>query len=81
MVERVEKKSGDVEDFDRQKIITSCMGAGLKRDEAGYVATEVENCLECEEVSSEKIRDIVLEELEDIGQFYVDNWMEYEREK
>lgn len=77
MAVSVVKKSGEEEDFQRQKIVESCISCGAPRDVAEKIGDEIENSIE-EKASTEEIRSMVLEKLGNIRQEWADSWKEYE---
>jgi len=68
MVEKVIKFDGSVEDYDREKIISSIMRAGGSRELAERIARTAEDMFRDEtQISTRKIRRVVVTELERRG--------------
>ncbi|KXA99407.1 hypothetical protein AKJ48_04060 [candidate division MSBL1 archaeon SCGC-AAA261O19] len=80
MATNVVKKSGEKEPFEHKKIVDSILTTGAPPDVAAQIADEVEEAVE-EEVSTEQIRNMVLQKLGNIKQEWVDSWKEYEKTK
>lgn len=80
MVKQVEKKSGEVEPFIREKIVVSCLKTGAPLSVAREIADMVE-ASQMESMTSKEIRENVLGELEKSNEEYRRNWIMYDREK
>lgn len=76
----VTKKSGDKEDFHREKVVESCISCGAPRDVAEKIGDEVKEAVS-DGVSTEEIRNMVLQKLGEIRQEWADSWKEYEKTK
>lgn len=75
MVDEVTKRSGEKEDFESEKIVKSCINAGVPKDVAEKIAEEVEKSVE-DEVSTERINDLIMEMLKELDEEWAENWKE-----
>jgi len=73
------KMDGKKEKFDKDKLIKSIVNAGAPEEEAKKIADEVEKKIKEGEISSRKIRRIVLKLLEEENPEWADNWKFYDR--
>ena len=77
---QVVKKDGTREDFDKQKIINSCLSAGLAPDVAERIGNEVEN-LAYDGVETKEIRILVLNKVRKEDPSCAQKWIDYEKNK
>jgi len=75
---KVIKRDGRKEEFDKNKIIESCMKAGATREAAEEIASKVEKQVK-EGTHTAEIRRIVLTELGKKNPEWRDNWVYYDR--
>ena len=80
MVKEVKKKSGEVEPFIREKVVVSCLKTGAPLSVAREIADMVE-ASQMETMTTKKIRENVLNELEKSNPEYRRNWVVYDRER
>jgi len=80
---KVQKKNGQLEDFERNKIVNGLLKSGATENEAEEIATEVENWLptvaENGIVKTADIRIKVLEVLRNINPLAADNFENYQK--
>ena len=77
MPKMVFKISGSVEPYSRDKLVKSCVDAGVS-EEADRIADKVERELgDC--ITSREIRTVVLEELEKVNPEAASNWKYFDR--
>jgi len=77
---QVVKKDGTREDFDKQKIINSCLSAGLAPDVAERIGNEVEN-LAYDGVETKEIRILVLNKVRKEDPSCAQKWIDFEQNK
>ena len=75
---KVVKIDGKLEDFDPEKIVRSCMAAGVPEDVAKEIAEMVTKKFR-DGMTTREIREIILEELEKRNPEWRDNWVFYDR--
>lgn len=77
---KVIKMDGRVEEYQRQKLVSSLMNAGAPEDIANKIADRIEKKIEAkEEVTTRELREHALEELEKENPEWRDNWVFYDR--
>lgn len=80
MVVKVVKRNGSVEEFAREKLVTSILKTGSDLRTARELAEEVERHFAGrDEVKSEEIRSKVLELLKEKDVRLYENWIVYDR--
>jgi len=80
MVVKVVKRNGSVEEFAREKLVTSILKTGSDLRTARELADEVERYFAGrDEVKSEEIRSKVLELLKERDVRLYENWIVYDR--
>lgn len=77
---RVIKRSGELEGFDQQKIIRSCIAAGASRRAARIVADRVREKI-YDKIPTSEIRSLTVKALEEYNPEWAENWREYEKSK
>jgi len=75
---RVIKVDGREEDFDKEKIVRSCMNAGATEKDAHEIADEIEKKV-TDGMRTTEIRRFVLKELRKRNPEWADNWEFYDR--
>jgi transcriptional regulator NrdR family protein len=81
---QVLKRDGSVENFEPEKIARVVEAAGLEEDEAEDLAARVEKWViesKKEEISSQEIRDKVIEELQDVDEYAANMYTWYQKTK
>ena len=81
---KVLKRDGSVEDFDSKKVVKVVTVAGLKPDQAQKLLIKINqwvNDLDQETVSSLKIRNKVLKELQKVNNYAANLYEWYEKNK
>ena len=78
--EIVEKKNGQTEKFEKEKIVKACKKSGAPQSTAEEIASKVEDEIE-KKMSSKEIRDMVVKKLGWEKKEWVDNWKEHEKRK
>ncbi len=76
----ITKKDGSTEEFDKEKIKTSCLNAGIAPDDAENIANEIAN-LAHEEMTTQEIRVLILSRLRKIDRSCVEKWIDFEKNK
>ncbi len=74
---KVTKRDGRLEDFDKNKIIKSCIEAGATEEIARKIANEVETKI-YDKIPTSEIRCIILNELGKVNPEWRDNWEFYD---
>jgi len=77
---QVVKKDGTREDFDKQKIINSCLSAGLAPDVAEKIGNEIEN-LAYDGMETKEIRILVLNKVRKEDPSCAQKWIDFEQNK
>ena len=72
------KRNGEEEGFIPEKIVVSCIKAGVPPPIAREIAKEVESIIP-DKIESKEVRKIVLEALEKRNPKWVENWKIYDR--
>jgi len=83
-MKKVIKKDGSIEDFDKAKVLGVTTAAGLTSEQAQALAENVEKyvaALPGEKVTSQQIRDKVVEELTKIDEYIASLYVFYEKTK
>lgn len=80
MAVSVVKKSGEKEDFQRKKVVESCVKSGAPRDLAEEIGDDIESAV-TDGISTDEIRDMILEKLGDVRKEWVNDWKEFEKTK
>jgi len=75
---KVVKADNRLEEFDKNKIIQSCINAGASEGVAREIADEVEKKFH-EGMRTSEIRRIILKRLDEINPEWADNWKFYDR--
>ncbi len=76
----VVKRNGNMEEYAREKLVTSMLKAGTNLNLAREIATRIENEVATRErVTTEEIRDKVLEELKIKDPTAYENWLLYDK--
>ncbi|MEX0568871.1 MAG: ATP cone domain-containing protein [Candidatus Njordarchaeota archaeon] len=77
---KVIKMDGSVEEYQRQKLVSSLMSAGAPEDVANKIADKIEEKIsEREEITTRELREQALEELGKENPEWKDNWVFYDR--
>lgn len=80
MVEKVEKRSGEIEPFIREKIVVSCLKSGAPLNVAREIADMVE-ASPVKTLTTRGIREQVLDELGKSDHTYRRAWIMYDKEQ
>jgi len=77
---KVVKMDGSVEDFDKEKLVSSMIKAGTPEKVARKIADKIEKKIaDREEVTTRELRELALAELEKKNPEWRDNWIFYDR--
>ena len=77
---QVVKKDGSKEEFDKQKIINSCLSAGLAPDVAEKIGNELEN-LAYDGIETKELRILILNKIRKEDSSCAQKWIDYEQNK
>ena len=78
MIGEIIKRDGSGEDFILEKIVVSCCKSGAPPEVARRIASKIEK-LEDEKIDSQRIREMVLDELREENPEWQKNWSLYDR--
>ncbi|HDN81520.1 MAG TPA: ATPase [Methanomicrobia archaeon] len=75
---RIKKRDGTLEEFIPEKIVVSCVKSGADLETAREISNEIKRTLK-EKTDAEKLREKVLELLEEKNPQWKENWLLYDR--
>jgi len=77
---QVVKKDGSKEEFDKQKIINSCLSSGLAPDVAERIGNEIES-LAYDGMETKELRILILNKIRKEDPSCAQKWIDFEKNK